>query len=126
MRLALLGDPVDHSKSPTIHAAALAATGIEGTYTTRRTDAAGVVKAVAELRDGVLDGANVTMPLKRAALDAADTASVDAIRAGAVNTLTVRAGAVRVDNTDIGGIQDVWRRHGLPDGRPTDREGRLL
>ncbi|NIS28680.1 MAG: quinate/shikimate dehydrogenase, partial [Actinobacteria bacterium] len=84
----------EHSRSPAIHTAALAALGIDGIYEARQTDAAGVVAAVAEMRSGGLDGANVTMPLKRAALDAADSASVEAIRAGAVNTLVVLDGAV--------------------------------
>ncbi|MFV9672889.1 MAG: shikimate dehydrogenase, partial [Acidimicrobiia bacterium] len=35
MRLVLLGDPVEHSRSPAIQNAALEATGIEGTYEAR-------------------------------------------------------------------------------------------
>jgi shikimate dehydrogenase len=109
MQLALLGDPVEHSRSPAIHAAALKAVGLEGEYVARRSDVSGVAAAVAEMRTGALDGANVTMPLKAAALDAVDSASVEAIRAGAVNTLFLHDGAVRGENTDIGGLQDVAR-----------------
>lgn len=118
MRLALLGDPVEHSRSPAIHNAALRAVGIEGTYEAKRTDAGGVATAIAGIRSGVLDGANVTMPLKAAALDAADSAAVEAIRAGAVNTLFLHDGAVRGENTDIGGMRDVAAGIGVPDGAP--------
>lgn len=116
MLLALLGDPVDHSLSPAIHRAAMAHVGIHGRYEARRTDRAGVTAAVQELRTGELDGANVTMPLKSVALDAADSASVEAVRSGAVNTLVLRDGAVLGENTDIRGVSDVWDHRQLPPG----------
>jgi len=118
MRFALLGDPVEHSRSPVIHRAALRALGLTGSYVARCTDGDGVIDACAEIRVGVLGGANVTMPLKRAALAAVDTASEPARRAGAVNTLCWRGGSVFGANTDIGGIRDVWERRGLPVGTP--------
>ena len=58
------------------------------------------------------------MPLKSAALLAADDASAPARRAGAVNTLCLRSGAVFGENTDIGGISDAWERRRLPDDVP--------
>jgi shikimate dehydrogenase len=118
IRLALLGEPVEHSRSPAIHAAALRAVGLDGEYVARTTDVSGVVAAVAEMKAGALDGANVTMPLKGAALDAVDSASVEAIRAGAVNTLFLRDGAVRGENTDIGGLQDVAGSSDQPENAP--------
>jgi len=92
--------------------------GIEGAYEARLSDPDGVRAAVRELRSGALDGANVTMPLKAAALEAVDTASLDAIRAGAANTLFLRAGGVHGANTDIGGLQDVWLTRDLPEDAP--------
>lgn len=118
VRLALLGDPVDHSRSPAIHGAALRHLGIDGEYQAIRTDTAGLIEAIERIRRGDLTGANVTMPLKRAALDAVDTASLEAVRAGAVNTILLHDGAVRGENTDLGGVVDVWRRHGLPTEAP--------
>ncbi|MCH7585677.1 MAG: shikimate dehydrogenase [Acidobacteria bacterium] len=118
MHLVLLGDPVEHSRSPAIHQAALRALGLTGTYVARRTDGDGVVAACVEIRDGALGGANVTMPLKKAALVAVDAASEPARRAGAVNTLCFRSGAVFGENTDIGGFSDVWEHRGLPDDAP--------
>lgn len=115
MRLVLLGDPVAHSRSPAIHAAALAALGLAGTYEARRVGVEGVAVAVDEIRSGALDGANVTMPLKPDALDAVDEASLEAVRAGAVNTLVLHNGAVRGENTDIGGLRDVWAAARMPD-----------
>jgi shikimate dehydrogenase len=118
MRLALLGDPVVQSRSPAIHLAALQALGMSGSYEARRVDAAGLEKALAEIGDGTLDGVNVTMPLKGAALGAVVGASTLAVRAGAVNTVSRRDGVVYGDNTDVDGISDAWRSGEIPDDVP--------
>ncbi|MBW3567820.1 MAG: shikimate dehydrogenase, partial [Proteobacteria bacterium] len=60
-------------------------------------------------------GANVTLPHKLAAFDAADHVSSDAYRAGAVNTLALlEDGSLFGDNTDGAGlIRDLTVNHGL-------------
>ena len=118
MRLVLLGDPVSHSRSPSIHRAALAACGIAGTYTARRVDAAGVYRAAAEVRAGTLSGANVTMPHKTVAAGAADRLTRAAAAAHSVNTLLARDGEVVGESTDVGALTDVWGRRGLPGDVP--------
>lgn len=118
MRLVVLGDPVAHSLSPAIQNAALQAAGIPGSYETRRVDADGMRHAVTQLREGALDGANVTMPHKRLAASLADRLDPAAERAGAVNTL-VRVGVEAVGhNTDIAGIRAAWKVSGLPQDGP--------
>jgi shikimate dehydrogenase len=114
LRLVVLGDPVAHSRSPAIHTAALAATGLDGVYTARRVDGAGVRTAVEEIRDGTLDGANVTMPHKAVAAAAADRLDGQAGRADSVNTLVREDGQVVGYTTDVGGIRDAWSWAGLP------------
>jgi len=118
VRLVVLGDPVDHSRSPAIQTAALGACGIEGTYTARRVDEAGMVSAVDEVRYGRLAGANVTMPHKQLAFELADRVTEAALRSGAVNTLVRRDGEVWGHNTDVEGIQAVWDSAHLPADRP--------
>ncbi len=118
MRLVLLGDPVEHSRSPAIQNAALSAVGIEGTYEARRVDEAGMVVAVDEIRYGRLDGANVTMPHKQVAFELADRVAEAALRSGAVNTFVRSAGEVWGYNTDVDGIRFVLTTIGLPDDAP--------
>ena len=108
MKLVLLGDPVEHSRSPAIHAAALDASGIGGSYVARRVDRAGMVSAVAEIRYGALDGANVTMPHKETAFSLVDRVSEHGLRAGAINTIAHQSGMAAGDNTDIDGLRMVW------------------
>lgn len=116
LTLVVLGDPVAHSKSPTMHTAALEALGIAGTYTARRVDAAGMAAAAAEMRTGLLDGANITMPHKRVASDLSDSLSPEAARARSVNTWVPRNGTITGHSTDVVGVRVVIERAGLPDG----------
>lgn len=118
MKLVVLGDPVDHSRSPAIQTAALEACGIDGTYTARRVDPAGMVGAVDEVRYGRLSGANVTMPHKQLAFELVDRVSETALRSEAVNTLVRRDGEVWGYNTDVDGVQAVWESASLPKDRP--------
>jgi len=108
VKLAVLGDPVSHSKSPAIHNAALAAVGVAGTYEARKVDDGGVRAAFDEVRSGVLTGFNVTMPHKRLAAELCDHLHPDASRAGSVNTVAAIEGAAWGFSTDIGGIRDAW------------------
>jgi shikimate dehydrogenase len=118
VRLVVLGDPVAHSLSPRLHTAALAATGIPGTYTARQVDHAGMERAADELRRGELDGANITMPHKLSAARISDRLAGPARRTGAVNTWVRVAGDVVGHNTDVTGIGIAWRRAGLPEAAP--------
>ena len=118
MKLVVLGDPVEHSRSPAIHCAALEATGIEGSYEARCVDTTGMVIAVDEIRYGRLDGANVTMPHKHLAFELVDRVAEAALQSGAVNTLVRDGGEVWGYNTDVDGIRAVWAELDLPGMAP--------
>lgn len=105
MRLVVLGNPVTRSRSPAIHRAALEAVGITGDYVAREVDESGVDAALAELRAGELDGANVTMPHKRLAASRCDRLDGDAAAGGVANTLAMREGMLVGWNTDVGAIR---------------------
>jgi len=119
VKLAVLGSPVAHSLSPVMHQAALAHCGISGEYSAIDVDAMGFLDAVAAIRHGELDGANVTMPHKALAYGSCDRRSESAERAGAVNVLSHGdGGSVLGDNTDVLGIRAAWRWAGLPEEGP--------
>ena len=101
-----------------MHRAALAAAAIDGVYEARRVDAAGVHRACAELRAGLLHGANVTMPHKRLAASSCDELGDTARRGMTVNTLIARGGNVLGITTDVPAVDDVWRLRGLPTDAP--------
>jgi len=89
-RFAVLGDPIAHSKSPAMQGAAFRALGLPHTYEAIRATAEDLPGLVAELREGVFHGFNVTVPHKERVLALADERDESARVAGAANTL-VRA-----------------------------------
>jgi shikimate dehydrogenase len=99
-RFAVLGNPVEHSRSPQIHEAMLRIAGLAGEYRRIQADEAVLSTAVEELRTGHWEGLNITMPLKAAAARLADSLSPTAERSGSVNTLVRMARGVRGDTTD--------------------------
>jgi shikimate dehydrogenase len=108
-RLAVIGWPVDHSRSPAMHNAALAATGLDGEYAYERLAVApdAFEKTVRGLPAQGFAGVNVTIPHKEAALALATEGSDEARSIGAANTLTFgRDGTIRADNTDAPGLLD--------------------
>jgi len=105
-RLAVLGQPVSHSRSPAIHNAAMAALGIEDewSYEAIEVDPAEFAERVRAMPGQGFVGANVTVPHKLAALQLADERSSAAGEIGAANTLLFEGGAIRADNTDAEGL----------------------
>jgi shikimate dehydrogenase len=96
----VIGDPVDHSKSPLIHEFWLRRLRIEGEYKTVRVTA-DELPAYFESRrtDHDWRGCNVTMPLKEAALALLD-ANRATRRIGAVNTVVRYEDRLTGLNTD--------------------------
>lgn len=103
-RLAVWGDPIAHSKSPELHAAAYRVLGLDWEYGRRRVSAEGFASAIAEL-DDTWRGLSLTMPLKEEAFRAAATRDRHAQLTGAVNTLLLGEEPAGF-NTDVGGIVD--------------------
>jgi shikimate dehydrogenase len=105
-RLAVIGHPIAHSRSPAIHTAAFAAIGLADEWSYEAIDVAPAEFAdrVGELPARGFVGANVTVPHKGAALELADIASDPAGEIGAANMLTFSGGSVAADNTDAPGF----------------------
>lgn len=119
MRCAVVGDPVDHSLSPVLHAAAYDRLGLAWTYGTVRAAGGELAGTVARLRAGdggpPWRGLSVTAPLKREALALADLATDRARLAGGANTLVLTEHGVHADNTDLpGATAAVRERHHGP------------
>ena len=106
----VMGWPVEHSLSPHIHRYWLRHYGIAGDYLLIpvRPEEFGA-KARGLWDDGFV-GANVTVPHKLAALEAADEVSAVARRIGAVNTLYYRDSRLIGTNTDGTGFLENLRQ----------------
>ena len=87
MKLAVIGDPVAHSRSPRIHNRLLTDAGIDGSYVAIRVPRGNGVDVVARMRLDGYTGLNVTTPLKEEVLTVCDELDEDAQLAFAVNTI---------------------------------------
>lgn len=105
-RLAVLGHPVSHSRSPAMQNAALADRGLAGEWRYEAIDVPveEIVPFIAGMPADGFAGANITVPHKQAALVAADEATLAAREIGAANTLTFGPEGVIADNTDAPGL----------------------
>ncbi len=101
----LIGDPVAHSVSPSIHDAAFAARGLPQRYGLWPTPAAELAQRVSALRAPGMLGANVTIPHKSAVLPLLDEVDPLAEAVGAANTIVrLPDGRLRGLNTDVDGF----------------------
>lgn len=87
MKLALIGDPVEHSRSPRLHNAFLREAGINGSYVAIRVPRGNGIDVVRRMRMDGYTGLNVTWPLKEEVLRACDELDEEAQLAQAVNTI---------------------------------------
>jgi shikimate dehydrogenase len=107
-RYALVGHPVEHSRSPLIHTVFARQTGQRLTYELIDAEPAAFETAVRGFGAAGGKGLNITVPHKQAALALCKTLSEAAQVAGAVNTISIAAGGFSGHNTDgIGLIRDI-------------------
>ena len=115
-RYAVMGNPIDHSKSPQIHSAFAQQTGQRLEYTAIQVDPGGLEQAVGNFRANGGKGLNITVPFKQDAWRLVDSHSPDALEAGAVNTIVFRDdGSLYGDNTDGKGlVRDITVNNEIP------------
>jgi shikimate dehydrogenase len=108
----LIGDPVTHSASPSMHTAAYEACAMEARYVTFTPSADGLEDALRGAAALGIRGLNVTIPFKQAVLPIVDADTV-ASRVGAVNTITLDTWPPRATNTDVAGVARALSHHGV-------------
>ena len=105
---AVIGNPVAHSKSPSIHAEFARQTGQDIAYGRILAPLGGFSKAVEDFRAEGGNGLNVTVPFKLEAFELAQELSARASDAGAVNVLKFEGATIFGDNTDgVGLLRDI-------------------
>lgn len=115
---AVIGHPVEHSRSPAIHAAFAAQTGEDIAYDLLPSARDAFVETAARFFADGGAGLNVTLPFKAEAAHFADLLTDRAAAAGAVNTLKrLTDGRREGDNTDGAGlVRDLTANLGFPPG----------
>ena len=111
---AVIGNPVEHSKSPQIHAHFAEQTGQDLEYSRLWAPLDGFAHVAGEFFSGGGKGLNVTVPFKEEAYRFSTHLTDRATRAGAVNTLRADPDGTLGDNTDGAGlVRDLRRNLGV-------------
>jgi len=108
-KYAVIGNPVEHSLSPTIHKMFAEQTNQQMNYDKILSQLDGFIATVQKFIGNGGNGANVTVPFKQDAFAIANEVSDRAKAAGAVNTLRFESdGNIYADNTDgVGLVRDI-------------------
>lgn len=112
-RLAVLGSPIAHSRSPDLHRAAYDVLGLDWHYDRVDVDDAGLADFLASLGPEWL-GLSLTMPLKRRVAELVPSLDEVARTTRQGNTILLRDGApYRAFNTDVHGIVQAFADAGV-------------
>ncbi len=110
-RLAVLGSPIAHSRSPVLHRAAYSMLGLDWAYEAVDIDGSRLLDFVST-RDADWRGLSLTMPLKQEILPMLTEVTELARETGSANTVLFGPTGLRGFNTDVYGITRAFERHG--------------
>ncbi len=105
LRIAVIGDPIEHSLSPKVHGAALDLIGVEYEYEKTRVCRGELEGYIKDAIDKKIDGFNLTMPHKVDILPFLNEIDDEADAFQSVNTVCIRDGKLWGYNTDAIGYR---------------------
>ena len=108
----IIGDPVEHSRSPQMHNAAFTKAGLDYVYVPFHVRPDDLADAIAGFKAVNVVGINVTLPHKQAVIPYLTSMSREAELIGAVNTLTFLSDGIHGDNTDAPGVLKALEENG--------------
>ena len=109
----IIGDPIYHSLSPSMHNAAFNSLGLNCTYIAFRVPKGQLEESINALRTVGISGFNVTIPHKVDVLKYIDHLDSSAVKATAVNTVHNVNGILKGYNTDIFGFIEPLRKRNI-------------
>ena len=110
---AVIGDPIDHSLSPTIHNAAFRELGLECTYIAYRISKDDLGVEIDSLKKIKISGFNVTIPHKISMLKFLDEMDDNCKTIGATNTILNENGHLKGYNTDMDGFLEPIKKRNM-------------
>lgn len=116
LHLGLIGYPLGHSLSPLLHHAALTSAGLPGEYRLHPIPpfpegAPALQELLEQMRDGKIQGLNITIPHKQSVMAYLDELTPTASAIGAVNTIFTAGSQLVGDNTDAPGFKSDLYSH---------------
>tara|TARA_Y100000389_G_C17456104_1_gene518277 strand:- start:77 stop:871 length:795 start_codon:yes stop_codon:yes gene_type:complete len=102
----VIGNPIEHSLSPTIHNFWMKKNNIKANYDKKLIKEIEIKSLITDLRKDKIHGMNVTVPFKKNVIPYLDKLSKEAEISQSVNTIYYEDGKVIGDNTDISGFKN--------------------
>ena len=100
----VIGNPINHSLSPKLHNYWLTKNKIKAVYDRKKINQGDLESVISEVKEGKINGINVTVPFKKAVIPYLDQLSLDAEQTQSVNTIILDNKDLIGYNTDIGGF----------------------
>ena len=101
----VIGNPVEHSLSPTLHNYWIKKNNIEAVYDKKQINESDIEFVIDEIKNEKINGINVTVPFKKSVIPFMDELSSEANESQSVNTIYFQSGKVIGHNTDISGFE---------------------
>ena len=101
----VVGDPIEHSLSPDIHNYWLNKNNINAIYEKKLIKKEEIPEIINLLKNGNLNGINITVPYKKDFVQHVDSLSAEAKETNSINTIYCADGRLIGHNTDIAGFE---------------------
>ena len=101
----VIGNPIEHSLSPKLHNHWIKQNNIDAVYEKKKINKIDIKNIINQIREGTIDGLNVTVPFKQAVIPFLDNLTLEAEETKSVNTIYKEGNKVFGHNTDIGGFE---------------------
>ena len=101
----VIGNPIKHSLSPKLHNYWIKENNINAIYESKQLKEASIGEVISEIKNGKIEGINVTVPYKKSVIPFLDETTVLAKETLSVNTIYKKEGKTIGDNTDVGGFK---------------------
>ena len=101
----VIGNPIEHSLSPKLHNYWIKKNNIDAMYDKKQIDENDIKSIISEVRNGKIEGINVTVPFKKSVIPFLDKLTTLAKEAQSVNTIFKKDNKIVGDNTDVGGFE---------------------
>ena len=101
----VIGNPIDHSLSPKLQNYWIQINNLDAIYGKLKTNGNDLRELCKKVKNGDLNGLNVTVPFKKAIIPYLDILSGHALRTQSVNTISFENNSLIGHNTDIDGFE---------------------
>lgn len=101
----VVGDPIKHSFSPTLHNYWFKKNNISAIYEKRKISEKDIKDTVTQIRNNQINGINITVPFKKVVAKYVDELSSLSQQTQSVNTVYKKENKIIGDNTDIDGFK---------------------